>query len=115
MCIRDRSARMRAPLFAAVLNQRILPKAHVQDLMDRMLTDLVLPAGFGACKIGYEGHDEPIMDPMTGQPAIDPMTGQPQKRTISEHFYADKIPVGRFLFPTDFLGGSFHDAAWVGY
>jgi len=107
----EENARMRAPLFAAVLNQRILPKAHVQDLMDRMLLDVVLPAGLSACKIGYEGHDEPMtapgVDPLTGQPTgqmqpvLDPTTGQPQMRTISEKFYADKIPVGRFLFPVD--------------
>lgn len=143
----EESARMRAPLLGAVLNQRILPKAHVQTLMDQMLTDLVLATGFGACKISYEGHDEPlppepVMEPETdllGQPVldelgapkmrqaldelgeprmetpIDPATGKPQMRTISENIRAERIPPGRFLFPAEFLGGNFHDAAWVGY
>jgi hypothetical protein len=121
----EENARMRAPLFAAVLNQRILPKAHIQDLMDRLVTDVVLPAGLGACKIGYRGYDEQTQepetqpDPLTGvpTPVIDPATGQPKlkMRTISEHFDAERIPPGRFLFPVDFLGGNFHDAAWLGY
>ena len=68
-------------------------------LMDEVLSDIMVPAGHGPTKIGYEsvtvdvkvptgrmapttdpltGAPVPKLDPTTGQPLIDPMTGGPQ-------------------------------------
>ena len=110
-----------APLFAAVLNQRILSARGVnaQVLMDALVMDILTPFGFGACKVGYTSttRDMPVPDPMTGQPAIDPMTMLPvmQPVVISHRYFADHIPGGRLRLPIEWLGGDIDDASWVGF
>lgn len=68
-------------------------------MMDEVLSNIMVPAGIGPTKIGYEsvtvdvtiptarmvpqtdpitGAPVPKVDPLTGQPLIDPMTGGPQ-------------------------------------
>jgi hypothetical protein len=118
-------AEQAAPLLAAVLNHKILSAKGVnaQGLMDGMVFDLICPAGFGACKIGYESTSTmvpmPVTDPTTGQPVVDPETGAPvsavQPVVIAQRYFADRIPPGRLRLPPEWLGGDIDEAAWVGF
>ena len=89
-----------APVVKAIMDALLgEDQIDATTLMDEVLTDIMVPAGHGATKIGYEavtvdvqiptGRMEPAVDPLTGQPtpkidpvtgmpAIDPMTGAPQ-------------------------------------
>lgn len=89
-----------APIVKAIMDS-LLSEDYIDAtaLMDEVLTDIMVPAGKGVTKIGYEavtvdvkiptgrmtpridpitGQPTPKIDPVTGMPAIDPMTGAPQ-------------------------------------
>lgn len=128
-----------APLFAAVLNQKVLTDKGVkpQVVMDALVFDVVCPTGFGACKIGYESHKRQIPDPNWVAPEVplppegfiasavdrvrqfiappEPPAPPMVDVVVSERYYADRIPPGRLLWGMEWLGGDIDDASWVAY
>lgn len=79
-----------APIVKAIMDTLLgEDKIDAVAMMDEVLSDILVPAGIGVTKIGYEsvtqdvktptGRMAPVTDPLTGAPVpkVDPMTGQP--------------------------------------
>jgi len=123
-----------ALMFQSVLNKKLGPKgADVKRTFEKMLFDVLCPAGMGCSKIGYTnvvagmipapmGPPAPVMDPMTGQPQVDPRTGQPVMQPTmvevpnikrEEWFWTRFSPL-KLLVPHDFRDNDFDKAPWLG-
>lgn len=107
-------------VFQAVVNRLLQPdQVNAQTLMDEVLMDLLVPAGVGVSKIGYEATvdgEVPILDPQTGQPAMDPMTGAPilGPNIVRERYFWDRVPIKDVLIPPEFHGADWDRAPWLG-
>lgn len=126
-----------AQLFAAVLNEMVGPnQLNALAMVHEVLADVLVPAGFGVCKLGYETYidpqqpevqvqtgEQPAVDPLTGMPATDPMTGAPVMQPImetvpnivAEKYYVSRISPNDFLFDVSFKGSDWAKCPWMGW
>jgi hypothetical protein len=114
-----------APLVGAVVNDYLSPeRTNAMAMVDEVLADLLVPAGIGVTKIGYECfvnpelREVPVPNPLNpAMPAIDQMTGQPvmQPNIVREQYFWERIPPKMFLFPPTFIGSDFDKASWLGF
>ncbi len=113
-----------APLVAAVMNDYLSPeRTNAMAMVDEVLADLLVPAGIGVSKIGYEAfvnpkqREVPVMNPLNpAMPAIDER-GQPVMRPniIRETYFWKRIPPKMLRFPPTFIGSDFDTASWLGF
>jgi hypothetical protein len=133
-----------AGLMQAVLNDLVGPsKLNAKATVDEILRDILVPAGVGIAKIGYEAFvdpeqptvpmqvgeepaldetGQPLMQPM-GAPTLDPLTGAlmpPPMHPVMQPIYEDVpniIRERKFLervSPVDFLSpANFRGSDWV--
>lgn len=116
------------PLFQAVLNDQLSARnTNAMAAVTEVLMDVVCPAGIGAVKVGYEATiDGTRQIPIGEQPdpagAVGP-DGMPVMVPIMEDvpnvihdaYTITRIPVGRLLIPTGFIGSNYDDADWLGF
>ena len=118
-------------LHEIVVNEILSPDGiDARRLMDKVLVDVLCPAGLGPTKIGYRATtvqveqmiQQPVPDPMTGQPAVDPMTGAPMTVRvpqtvdvpIHEEWFWERFSPKQLLIPHDFHSTDFDKAPWLG-
>ena len=109
----------------AVLNHYLGPDViDAVELADQVISDLLVPAGIGVTKIGYESLTQDVtvptgrIDPMTGQPALG-MDGQPETTTVPkvvwDRYYWDEISPEFFRLPASFMSTRYDRAPWLGW
>lgn len=113
-----------APLVGAVVNDFLSPeRTNAMAMVDEVLMDLLVPAGIGVSKIGYEAFVDPKLpeipqpNPLSPEmPAMDEF-GQPvvAPNIVRESYFWNRIPPKMFLFPPTFTGSDFDQASWVGF
>lgn len=129
-----------APVFQQILNDKLgAGEIDAKRLMDDVLMDILVPAGLGATKIGYDclkvpktmptGRMVPQLDPVTHQPMSGPMgpamtpalnpDGSPETTTVpfvawSQYYWARISPVDLRL-PVSFLSTHYDKAPWIGH
>lgn len=113
-----------APLVGAVMNDYLgAGRTNSMAMVDEVLMDLLVPAGIGVSKIGYEAFGNPVTpeipvpNPLNPQmPAMDQL-GQPitQPNIVRESYFWNRIPPKMFLYPPSFTGSDFDKASWVGF
>lgn len=101
---------------------------HTKKLMDKLLFDVLCPAGLAACKVGYERFDHGTVPIRVGQrevpqpgsvlglaSAIEPVFEQ-APNTVHERYYASRISPGHLLVPPDFTENDYaREADWLGW
>lgn len=111
-----------APLVAEVVNH-YLELIDAKSMVDEVLMDLLCPAGFGVCKIGYEAFVDPQEPELMVPDAVNPLQpqlgpdGQPvlQPKIVREQYFLERVPPKRFRFPVTFIGSNFDKAGWLAY
>jgi hypothetical protein len=113
-----------APLVGAVVNDFLSPeRTNAMAMVDEVLMDLLVPAGIGVSKIGYEAFIDPklpeIPQPNPLNPALPAMDGLGQPivspNIVRESYFWTRIPPKMFLFPPTFTGSDYDKASWVGF
>lgn len=113
-----------APIVQAVMNDMLGPdEIDAKAMIDEVLSDVLVPAGIGVTKIGYERVQVPVDVPQIGpdgQPAIDPITGIPAppqtvQKTVWEETYWRRISPSDVLIPAGFLSTRYDHAPWLGW
>jgi hypothetical protein len=113
-----------APVFGKRVNER-LQEAKVSTAMDECLPDVINAAGMAGALVAYESLTEMVdqpVDPLTLSPedqsAIQAGTKQIPTEPISvvrdQRFTIKRLSPADLLWPADFTGSDFNDAAWVG-
>lgn len=106
--------------FQAVVNEKLGPDgADAKSMVGEVLFDVLCPTGFGVSKIGFEAVTEPVPIPEHAtDPRIAPLGLQAAMvqapRTIYQRYFWDRCSPGKFLYPDDFTGSNFDQAAWLG-
>lgn len=116
------------PLFQAVINDQLSARnTNAMAAVTEVLMDVVCPAGIGAVKVGYEATvdgmrpvqvgEQPdptgAMNP-DGTPVMVPIVEE-VPNVIHDAYSIKRIPVGRLLIPTGFIGSNYDDADWLGF
>lgn len=110
------------PVFQAVINEKLGPdEIDALSMVDEVLFDVLCPAGFGATKIGVDVVsamvDVPIMSPEAATLAglqPDQIPTQKAPSIIHQEYFWKRFSPGNLLYPDDFTGSNFDDAAWLG-
>jgi hypothetical protein len=113
-----------APLVGAVVNDFLSPeRVDAMSMIDEVLADLLVPAGIGVSKIGYEAFvdpklpEQPQPNPLNpALPAMDEL-GAPimAPNIVRESYFWTRIPPKMFRFPAPFTGSNFDKASWNGF
>lgn len=120
------------PMVQAILKQKLgRQEINASALMDDVLQDLTVIAGFSATMLCYDAVKVPTMVPtgaqepkiVNGAPEIDPATGKavmqptmaPGQATVWSKYCWDRISPSDFRRPAGFLGSRFDLAPWLGY
>jgi hypothetical protein len=123
------------PVFQKELNHVLTKLVKVDVVMEESLPDAINKSGIAGCKVGYmatfvpakmPSHDVSQFPPelqqqleLTGT-VPHPETGQPvtlldTMKRVDCKFYATRISPDQLLWPKDFKGSDFDEAAWVGW
>lgn len=112
-----------APVYQAVVNHYLTKRMGVVKMVDEILTDVLCPAGIGVSKIGYQAFEDGVREIPVGTPeevaelqagALEvPMQSVPN--VIHEEYFWKRVSPAKFLYPGDFAGSDFDDAAWIGF
>ena len=114
------------PPFAKALNYELGEKrANVGVPMEEVLNDVVNASGVGAIYVGYAARFEKVQVPSQDLSAYTPeeqqqmlATGQvtlvDAQREADTKFYTTRISPSDLLWPSEFTGSNFDDAAWIG-
>lgn len=90
--------------------------ADAKAVVQRVLFDVLCPAGVGIVKVGYDvatmDVEQPVTDPLSGQPL--PVT-QTVPVPIHEDWYLARISPYAYLVPADHRDTDVRLAPWVGY
>src|SRR5690242_1274821 len=124
-----------APLVQAIVNEQLgRDNINASALIDEVLSYVLIPAGVGPSKIGFDrvsvevpvptqrlvdGPPDPITGLATQTLALDPKTGKPEttlvKKTIFQKWYWNSISPAMFLRPNGFTSTQFDQAPWLGF
>lgn len=134
-----------APLVQEIINFKLGRKGvNAMATMDEVIKDLLVTAGIGCSKVGYErvtvevptNRMEPVLDaaglppvdPATGAPVIDPTTGRPpeqlalvdgkpetKKEAIYSRIYFNRFSPADLRLPRGFTSSRYEHAPWVGW
>ena len=121
-------------VFREVLQFHAGPKGlRTKKLIDKLLFDVLCPAGIAACKVGYERYESGTVQLPTGRMMPGPSTGQPGAildlnmplmvpemervpNVVADRYFASRISPGDLLLPADFVGNDYaREADWLGY
>lgn len=110
-----------APIFQAVLNEKLGPKEiDAKRVVGEVLFDCLCPSGFGAVKVGYSSV-KGIAKMPTGDYLPNPETGalEPQMmdvpKVIWDEYYIRHIDADNLRIPATFTSGRYEEAPWLGH
>jgi hypothetical protein len=108
-----------------------LVKAGIEAAMDEVMPDVINAAGIGVVLVSYEALTEdkelPSIDLSIFPPEIQakalqtgnlfgaPIPMEVVPMTVDRRYTVRRISPADFLWPTDFTGSDFDNAAWLGY
>lgn len=115
------------PIFQKELNAVLTKSVKVDVVMEESLADVINKAGIAACKVGHLATFEPTTT-LVGPVSAFPQPAQleqailqgivkrePSLKRVDCKFYANRISPNQLLWPKDFKGSDFDDAAWLGW
>lgn len=114
------------PVFQKELNHVLTTEVKPDVVMEESLADVINKAGIAGCKVGYMATFEPTQIPSIDISKLPPdmqlaamQSGQVQMldtmKRVDCKFYAHRISPDQLLWPKDFKGSDFDEAAWVGW
>jgi hypothetical protein len=124
-----------AELFQNVLNELTsATQLNCKAMVDEVLVDLLVPAGIGISKIGYEAFIDPlqptrpmqvgeqeqrdqfgqiVLDPMTMQPVLEPIIVE-VPNILRERYFCERLSPVDFLYDPSFRGSDWSKCSWMG-
>jgi hypothetical protein len=114
------------PVFQKELNHVLTKLVKVGVVMEESLPDAINKSGIAGCKVGYMATFEPTQIPAVDVSQFPPeiqrqmmQSGQVQMldtmKRVDCKFYATRISPDQLLWPKEFKGSDFDEAAWVGW
>lgn len=111
-----------APVVQAAINDKLRREVQASYTVDEVLADVVNGAGLMVSKVGVDIYEE-VIEPPAPAPSMDPTTGlpvtlpapEPVKQIVARKFTWKRISPGAFLWPANFTGSNWDDAAWLGF
>lgn len=120
------------PVFQARLNAELGPMGvDALDAVNGAAFDALCTSGFGVVKVGYEPIADGVESVQVGTQSVPgpaspgsvlglsaPMVEQPvfaeQPKILYERYFMEHLSPAKFLWPSDFRGGNFDKAPWLG-
>lgn len=121
-------------IFQAVIEHQVSPDGvDALGMMREVLFDALCPSGLMISKIGYESFEDGMIEVPTGEMQPDPNAAPqpgsvlglqpvpqvpvtaPAPNVVFERYFWRRISPAKILIPTDFKGGNYDRAPWLGF
>lgn len=115
-----------APVFQAVMNQKLHKEVRAEIMLDECLADVVNAAGIMVSFVGIDITTEPVEIPAIDVSTLPPeqaamlmQSGEMEMTTVERPIYKcykwRRISPAAFLWPAEFSGSDWDEAPWLGY